>query len=61
LPGGACIPPLLEGWKTKILLAGKYLIAIREWGIESSQDNGGSEDEEMWMDDERSVVRWFDQ
>jgi gamma-tubulin complex component 2 len=61
LPGGACIPPLLEGWKTKILLAGKYLNVIRECGIESSQDKGGSEDEEMWMDDERSVVRWFNQ
>ncbi|KIM86135.1 hypothetical protein PILCRDRAFT_776312 [Piloderma croceum F 1598] len=32
LRGGACIPPLLEGWKHKILLAGKYL--IRECGIE---------------------------
>ena len=33
LPGGACIPPVLEGWKHKILLAGKYLNVIRECGI----------------------------
>ncbi|TFK65998.1 hypothetical protein BDN72DRAFT_962117 [Pluteus cervinus] len=34
LPGGACVPPLLESWKHKILLAGKYLNVIRECGIE---------------------------
>ncbi|KAN0085934.1 Spc97 / Spc98 family domain containing protein [Tylopilus felleus] len=34
LPGGACIPPSLEGWKYKVLLAGKYLNVIRECGIE---------------------------
>ena len=34
LPGGACIPPALEGWKHKILLAGKYLNVIRECAIE---------------------------
>jgi len=34
LPGGACIPPFLEPWKFKILLAGKYLNVIKECGIE---------------------------
>ncbi|KAG8991083.1 hypothetical protein FRB94_012869 [Tulasnella sp. JGI-2019a] len=34
LPGGACIPPLLDAWKQKVLLAGKYLNVIRECGIE---------------------------
>ncbi|KAI0777978.1 Spc98 family-domain-containing protein [Irpex lacteus] len=38
LPGGACIPPLLERWKHKMLLAGKYLNVIRECGIEITQD-----------------------
>ncbi|CAE6340575.1 unnamed protein product [Rhizoctonia solani] len=32
LPGGACVPPSLEGWKHKVLLAGKYLNVVREWG-----------------------------
>ncbi|KAF8918290.1 Spc98 family-domain-containing protein [Mucidula mucida] len=39
LPGGACVPPLLEGWKHKILLAGKYLNVIRECGIENQWDS----------------------
>ncbi|EIW70708.1 gamma-tubulin complex component 2 [Tremella mesenterica] len=34
LPGGACIPPFLQPWKFKILLAGKYLNVVRECGIE---------------------------
>ncbi|BGP02852.1 Spindle pole body component SPC97 [Rhodotorula toruloides] len=34
LAGGAVIPPFLEPWKDKILLAGKYLNVIRECGIE---------------------------
>ncbi|KZV81099.1 hypothetical protein EXIGLDRAFT_844958 [Exidia glandulosa HHB12029] len=37
LPGGACVPPPLETWKHKILLAGKYLNVIRECGIEVSR------------------------
>ncbi|KAF7968072.1 hypothetical protein HWV62_32061 [Athelia sp. TMB] len=50
LPGGACVPPLLEGWKFKILLAGKYLNVIRECGIEiPTGDVGG---EELGMEDE---------
>ncbi|QRW07135.1 SPC97/SPC98 domain-containing protein [Ceratobasidium sp. AG-Ba] len=32
LPGGACVPPPLETWKHKVLLAGKYLNVVREWG-----------------------------
>jgi hypothetical protein len=43
LPGGECIPPFLEPWKFKILLAGKYLNVIKECGIEiadwEAQDN----------------------
>ncbi|KAF8347430.1 gamma-tubulin complex, DGRIP84/SPC97 component [Amanita rubescens] len=53
LPGGACVPPLLEGWKHKILLAGKYLNVIRECGIEVSQNQNYPDDEELAMDDPR--------
>ena len=48
------MPPLLEGWKHKILLAGKYLNVIRECGMEVSRDKG-TEDEDLSMDDERFV------
>lgn len=54
LPGGACVPPLLEGWKHKILLAGKYLNVIRECGIEIRSDNH-SDIEDLSMDDERFI------
>jgi gamma-tubulin complex component 2 len=56
LPGGACIPPLLEGWKHKILLAGKYLNVIRECGIEVRRDQNVPNDEDIPMDGEKSVV-----
>jgi len=56
LPGGACIPPLLEGWKHKVLLAGKYLNVIRECGIEIRRDQSHSENEELSMDDEKFVI-----
>ncbi|KAH7912889.1 Spc98 family-domain-containing protein [Hygrophoropsis aurantiaca] len=52
LPGGACIPPLLEGWKHKILLAGKYLNVIRECGIEVQMNHKSYSDGELAMDDE---------
>lgn len=41
LPGGACIPPELEPWKFKVLLAGKYLNVIRACGVKVSGDDGG--------------------
>ncbi|KZT25586.1 gamma-tubulin complex, DGRIP84/SPC97 component [Neolentinus lepideus HHB14362 ss-1] len=53
LPGGACIPPLLERWKHKILLAGKYLNVIRECGIETKSHLQESENGDLYMDDER--------
>ncbi|KAH7926608.1 hypothetical protein BV22DRAFT_1086750, partial [Leucogyrophana mollusca] len=53
LPGGACIPPLLEGWKHKILLAGKYLNVIRECGIEVHMNQRSLNEEELAMDDEK--------
>lgn len=56
LPGGACIPPLLEGWKYKILLAGKYVNVMRECGVDI--DNSplhGASDEEWQVDSERSA------
>ena len=53
LPGGACVPPLLEGWKHKILLAGKYLNVIRECGMEVNQNQNYPDDEELLMDDPR--------
>lgn len=45
---------MLEGWKHKILLAGKYLNVIRECGIEIRSNNveGTSE---LGMDDEGCV------
>ncbi|KAI0260763.1 Spc98 family-domain-containing protein [Gloeopeniophorella convolvens] len=51
LPGGACIPPLLENWKHKVLLAGKYLNVIRECGIEV-QRASSPRDDDLAMDDE---------
>ncbi|PSR76389.1 hypothetical protein PHLCEN_2v8485 [Hermanssonia centrifuga] len=52
LPGGACVPPTLERWKHKMLLAGKYLNVIRECGIEAS-NNMTQDDEPVFLDDER--------
>jgi gamma-tubulin complex component 2 len=54
LPGGACVPPLLDSWKHKILLAGKYLNVIRECGIEVTRDQTYA-NEDLSMDDERYV------
>ncbi|KAG5636486.1 hypothetical protein H0H81_007852 [Sphagnurus paluster] len=53
LPGGACVPPLLEGWKHKILLAGKYLNVIRECGIEISRGQNQYDGKDLSMDDEK--------
>ncbi|GBE84165.1 Spindle pole body component alp4 [Sparassis crispa] len=53
LPGGACVPPVLERWKHKILLAGKYLNVIRECGIEIARDPSHADNEELFMDDEK--------
>ncbi|CCM01248.1 uncharacterized protein FIBRA_03297 [Fibroporia radiculosa] len=53
LPGGACVPPALERWKLKILLAGKYLNVIRECGIEIGRDPSHADDEDLSMDDEK--------
>ncbi|KAG5642265.1 hypothetical protein DXG03_003342 [Asterophora parasitica] len=53
LPGGACVPPLLEGWKHKILLAGKYLNVIRECGIEISHGQNPYDGDDLSMDDEK--------
>ena len=55
LPGGACVPPLLEGWKHKILLAGKYLNVIRECGIEINRDQASSEHDDLSIGDEKFV------
>lgn len=54
LPGGACVPPLLESWKHKVLLAGKYLNVIRECGIDVRRDKSIIE-ESYSMDDEKRV------
>ncbi|KAF8528465.1 Spc98 family-domain-containing protein [Hysterangium stoloniferum] len=52
LRDGACVPPLLEPWKHKVLLAGKYLNVIRECGIEIGREYEAAE-EGLSMDDER--------
>ena len=46
------MPPLLEGWKHKILLAGKYLNVIRECGIEIHREQGQA-DNDLSMNDEK--------
>ncbi|KAG8877739.1 hypothetical protein FRB97_003153 [Tulasnella sp. 331] len=56
LPGGACIPPLLDAWKQKVLLAGKYLNVIRECGIEVPTIYK-SDDEEMLLDSDKFYQR----
>lgn len=56
MPGGSCIPPLLESWKHKILLAGKYLNVIRECGIDVPRDHAIPDDEELSMENERHRV-----
>ncbi|KIM24993.1 hypothetical protein M408DRAFT_75009 [Serendipita vermifera MAFF 305830] len=53
LPGGACIPPFMESWKHKILLAGKYLNVIRECGIEIKGDAQVVDEEDWDMDSEK--------
>ncbi|EIW87341.1 hypothetical protein CONPUDRAFT_45986 [Coniophora puteana RWD-64-598 SS2] len=53
LPGGACIPPVLEGWKHKILLAGKYLNVIRECGIEVQTSEALEKAGELEMADDK--------
>lgn len=53
------MPPLLEGWKHKILLAGKYLNVIRECGIEIHRDLDQAENEDLHMDDEKYVINYF--
>ncbi len=57
LPGGACIPAVLERWKHKILLAGKYLNVIRECGIEIRRDSGAEDEDDLSMDDERYALQ----
>ncbi|KIK96610.1 hypothetical protein PAXRUDRAFT_138061 [Paxillus rubicundulus Ve08.2h10] len=53
LPGGACIPPSLEGWKHKVLLAGKYLNVIRECGIEVQANQPSAGEQQLSMDDQK--------
>ncbi|KAI0338339.1 hypothetical protein BDW22DRAFT_1460019 [Trametopsis cervina] len=53
MPGGACVPPMLERWKHKMLLAGKYLNVIRECGIEIRQENSQPHDQSLSMEDEK--------
>lgn len=53
MPGGACIPPSLEGWKYKVLLAGKYLNVIRECGIELRTSQHQANEQQHSMDDQK--------
>jgi gamma-tubulin complex component 2 len=41
------VPNFLEGWKLKILLAGKYLNVIRECGMEAKDMLAASDDGKM--------------
>ena len=45
LPGGACVPPQLESWKQKVLLAGKYLNVLQECGKEIKRSIEADEDD----------------
>jgi gamma-tubulin complex component 2 len=53
MPGGACVPPLLERWKHKMLLAGKYLNVIRECGIDIMQGPIPQSDQTLSMEEDR--------
>lgn len=59
LAGGSCIPPFLEPWKHKVLMAGKYLNVIKECGLEVARGKGEQEREQeegpVKMDDARQV------
>ena len=50
LPGGACIPTFLEPWKHKILLAGKYVNVIQEFGLDIRRDD--IQEKDVALDDE---------
>ncbi|EJD07888.1 gamma-tubulin complex, DGRIP84/SPC97 component [Fomitiporia mediterranea MF3/22] len=52
LPCGACIPPLLESWKHKVLLSGKYLNVLQECGKEIRRPNT-LEDEDFAMENDK--------
>jgi gamma-tubulin complex component 2 len=53
-PGRACMPLLLESWKYKILLAGKYLNVI-ECGIEVQVDQKDLTKISPSMEDEKCI------
>ncbi|KAK4052757.1 gamma tubulin complex Spc97/GCP2 subunit Alp4 [Microbotryomycetes sp. JL201] len=58
LAAGAIVPSFLDPWKTKILLAGKYLNVMRECGIEVSvPTNGVSTDDLVAMNEESFYKR----
>lgn len=65
LGGGAVVPSFLERWKTKILLAGKYLNVIRECGAAELQEilqtqaaeTGGTEPGQVALDSEPFTAR----
>lgn len=67
LRDGACIPLLLEPWKHKILLAGKYLNVIRECGmsvdhadaVSSPSPSETGDQNDIAMDDEKWVMALF--
>lgn len=50
------MPPMLERWKHKMLLAGKYLNVIQECGIEVSKDSSHAGDDELSMEDDRYIL-----
>lgn len=54
LPGGACVPPMLDSWKHKVLLAGKYLNVLQECGHEIKRPLAINDDD-FAMEGERSV------
>ncbi|KAG0695851.1 Spc98 family-domain-containing protein [Suillus ampliporus] len=53
LLGGVCILPLPEGWKHKILLAGKYLNMIRGYKIEAQAHQKDLTKESLSMEDDK--------
>ncbi|TFY54873.1 hypothetical protein EVJ58_g8598 [Rhodofomes roseus] len=53
LPGGACVPPMLERWKSKMLLAGKYLNVIQECGIEIRRAAADEGEEDLSLQDDK--------
>ncbi|KAK4057423.1 gamma tubulin complex Spc97/GCP2 subunit Alp4 [Microbotryomycetes sp. JL221] len=60
LAAGAVVPAFLEPWKTKILLAGKYLNVMRECGLEIAVPSSTTNQDELIAMNEESFYKRID-